>query len=367
MSQQGTIVLTGGGTGGHIMPALAVAAALRSQAPDVELHYVGTRGGMEESFARDHGIEFHGLKLYPFFGKPVLTKIRALATLPGSLFSAYRLLKRLRAEVAVAFGGYVSAAVGVVAPRMGIPLFVQEQNAIPGRTTRMLSKRSRLVCAGLPAVATHLPNADVHVTGNPVRPDIEAVGAEERPALSPLRLLIMGGSQGAAFLNENGPAIAALLASRGYELQVHHQIGRGNLDEVQAAYKNIAIEAHVEPFIDDMAAAYRNCHIALARSGALSVSELWTSATPAVFVPFPYAVDDHQTHNAASMVETGAAAVIQQRECSVEALCDALESHCTSAAIYAERRQALRDSAPHRAAEECARQILRALPQRGEA
>ncbi len=349
------------------MPALAVAAALRAQAPDVELHYVGTRGGMEESFARDHGIEFHGLKLYPFFGKPILTKIRALVTLPGSLCSAYRLLKKLRAQVAVAFGGYVSAAVGVVAPRMGIPLVVQEQNAIPGRTTRMLSKRSLIICAGLPAVVEHLPKATVLVTGNPVRPDIEAVGGEDRPPLNPLRLLIMGGSQGAAFLNENGPAVAALLASRGHELQVHHQIGRGNLDEVQTAYKNIAIHAYVEPFIADMAAAYRNCHIALARAGALSVSELWTSATPAVFVPFPYAVDDHQTHNAASMVETGAASVIQQDECSVENLCDALESHCATADIYAERRQALRDSAPQRAAEECARQILRTLEPGGEA
>lgn len=358
MTHAPKIVLTGGGTGGHIMPALAVASALKKLAPSVELHYVGNANSMEADFAASHGIPFHGLKLHPFMGKPFLTRIRALAAIPPALFRARRIMKQLKAQAAVAFGGYVCTAVGIMAPRTGIPLIVQEQNAVPGRTTRLLSKRASLVCTGMEHAANYLAPQRLVFTGNPIRPDINQAGQESKPDFAPLRLLVMGGSQGAAFLNEQGPEVARALTQKGKVLQVHHQVGRGDVVSVQQAYANAGIEAKVESFIDDMASVYQQNHLALARSGALSVSELWGSATPSVFIPFPYAVDDHQTLNGNAMADTGAARVIQQSESTTESIVEAISALTESESHYNSLRAALNESAPKDAAGQIAQEVL---------
>jgi UDP-N-acetylglucosamine--N-acetylmuramyl-(pentapeptide) pyrophosphoryl-undecaprenol N-acetylglucosamine transferase len=366
MTQSPCIVLTGGGTGGHIMPALAVADALKKLAPHVELHYVGNANSMEAEFAEAHGLPFHGLKLHPFMGKPILTRIRAMAAIPPALFRARKIIKKLNAQAAIAFGGYVSTAIGIMAPRSGVPLVVQEQNAVPGRTTRLLSKRARLVCTGMEHAAEYLPTAKVLFTGNPIRPEINVAGRKPKPVFAPLRLLVMGGSQGAHFLNLQGPEVARILKQQGRDLRVHHQAGRSptGVETVQAAYAKVGVEAKVEPFIKDMPAVYAENHIALARSGALSVSELWGSATPSVFVPFPYAVDDHQTLNANAMAQTGAARVIQQPpvgtkiEASSDMLANAVLELVENLDDYNALRIRMNESAPEDAAAEIAQEIL---------
>ncbi|HIG17641.1 MAG TPA: undecaprenyldiphospho-muramoylpentapeptide beta-N-acetylglucosaminyltransferase [Candidatus Handelsmanbacteria bacterium] len=358
MTQSPCIVLTGGGTGGHIMPALAVAGALQRIAPTAEIHYVGNVNSMEAEFAEAYGLPFHGLKLHPFMGKPILTRIRALAAIPPALFRARKILKKVHAQAAVAFGGYVCTAVGIMAPRTGVPLIVQEQNAVPGRTTRLLSKRASLVCTGMEQAAEFLTTKKILFTGNPIRPEINVVGRKPKPAFEPLRLLVMGGSQGAAFLNEQGPEVARTLSEHGRDLRVHHQVGRGDVHAVKAAYAQVGVEAKVESFIKDMASVYAENHIALARSGALSVSELWGSATPSVFVPFPFAVDDHQTLNAGAMALNGAAQVIQQSESTTEKLANAVLSLTQSQEQYNALRISLNESAPEDAASEIAQEIL---------
>jgi UDP-N-acetylglucosamine--N-acetylmuramyl-(pentapeptide) pyrophosphoryl-undecaprenol N-acetylglucosamine transferase len=313
---------------------------------------------MEAEFAEAHGLPFHGLKLHPFMGKPILTRIRALAAVPPALFRARKILKKVHAQAAVAFGGYVCTAVGIMAPRTGVPLIVQEQNAVPGRTTRLLSKRASLVCTGMEHAAEYLTTKKILFTGNPIRPEINVVGRKPKPAFEPLRLLVMGGSQGAAFLNEQGPEVARTLSEHGRDLRVHHQVGRGDVDAVKAAYAQVGVEAKVESFIKDMASVYAENHIALARSGALSVSELWGSATPSVFVPFPFAVDDHQTLNAGAMALNGAAQVIQQSESTTEKLANAVLSLTQSQEQYNALRISLNESAPEDAASEIAQEIL---------
>ena len=168
----------------------------------------------------------------------------------------------------------------------------------------------------------------------------------------------MGGSQGAAFLNEQGPEVAHAITQTGRTIRVHHQVGRGDVEPVKKAYAEYNIEATVEPFIKDMASVYSENHVALARSGALSVSELWGSATPSVFVPFPYAVDDHQTLNANAMAQIGAAHVIQQKDSTTESLSEAVLELAQSSEHYNALRERMNESSPEDAAKEIAREIL---------
>jgi len=359
VSEQGTIVLTGGGTGGHVMPALAVAQAIQACSPQTAIHYVGGNNSMEEELVRERGLPFHGLTVHPFFGKPAATRLKAICAIPPALYRAAAILKKVKAVATMAFGGYVSAAVGLVAPVLGIPLIIQEQNSIPGRTNRLLSKRASMVCLGFPDAKAYLQNPEMIITGNPVRAEIERVGQLASPPFSPLRLLVMGGSQGALFLNQNAPNAVQKLQEKLGEVHVHHQCGRHDADTIKAAYAQHNIQAHVEPFIKDMAAAYEGTHLALARSGALSVSELWCSATPSVFVPFPYATDDHQHHNAQNMASTGAARVLRQENATEGDLAAALYSLVESETQYQEHRTALRDSARNQSAEQIARETLR--------
>jgi UDP-N-acetylglucosamine--N-acetylmuramyl-(pentapeptide) pyrophosphoryl-undecaprenol N-acetylglucosamine transferase len=316
---------------------------------------------MEERMAAEANITFHPLKLHPFMGKPLGTRIKAMAGLPPAMFKAYRLLKKLRAQAAVAFGGYVSAAIGLMAPRARVPLVVQEQNTIPGRTTRMLAKRAVLVCAGMEPVRQHLGDVTtVLYTGNPVRDEIERLSGAPKSLENGVHLLVMGGSQGASFLNEVAPMAVSQLKSAGKNVTVHHQVGRGDPDPVISAYKDMGVTARVEPFITDMAAAYAEADIALARSGALSVSELWVANIPSVFVPFPHAVDDHQFHNGACMEATSGARVIDQKNATPESLASLMESLTTDQRSYQILRNKLRASAPKNASERIASEILRA-------
>ena len=340
------------------MPALAVAEAIQACSPNTAIHYVGGNNSMEEELVRERGLPFHGLNVHPFFGKPIGTRIKAICSIPPALLTAGSIMKKVGAVASMAFGGYVSAAVGMTAPMLGIPLVLQEQNSVPGRTTRMLSKRASMVCLGFPNAESYLATPDKLVTGNPVRARIENIGTLESAPFSPIRILVMGGSQGALFLNENAPEAVRKLQEQIGKVQVHHQCGRHDSEEIEAAYAKAGIPAKVEPFIKDMASAYENTHIALARSGALSVSELWSSATPSVFVPFPYATDDHQYHNAQNMVETGAARVIRQEDSTAEELSQALYSLVQNHEAFEENREALRNSARKESAKQIAKATL---------
>ncbi len=351
------IALSAGGTGGHIMPALAVAAALHRLAP-VEVHLVGTRGSMEERLAQQHALPFHGLRLYPFAGMSSLRRARALFALPPALLAAALLLRRLEVKAAMVFGGYASLAVGLAAPRLGIPLLAQEQNSVPGRTTRLLARRAELVCCGFAEAARRLERARTEVTGNPVRPAIEAIARSPKTPGPTLNVLVLGGSQGAHFLNETAPEALSLLAAKGIALTVQHQTGSADLLPVRATYARLGLAAEVTPFIEDMASAYRRADLAVARSGALSVAELIASATPALLVPFPHATDDHQFHNAQAMVALGAAEVHRQDTLDAATMSQALLRLAGDRAALSEARARLVAASRPGSAERIAARLL---------
>ena len=305
------MLIMAGGTGGHIFPALAVAEVLRSR--DIPVVWLGSKGGMEERIVPRHGVPMVTLRVKGLRGKGAKTLLLAPFKLTLAVVEALRAIMMHRPRAVLGLGGFASGPGGIAAWLLRKPLYIHEQNAIPGMTNRWLARLSRCVMAGFPdsfrTVATARP---VIYTGNPVRREIVAVAPpEERMAGrgGPIRLLVIGGSLGALKLNR---AVPAALAELGEDepVEVWHQCGARHLDVTRKAYGEAGIEARIEPFIDDMAEAYGWADLVIARAGALTVSELIQVGVAAILVPYPHAVDDHQSVNASVLVEVGAAQMV---------------------------------------------------------
>jgi UDP-N-acetylglucosamine--N-acetylmuramyl-(pentapeptide) pyrophosphoryl-undecaprenol N-acetylglucosamine transferase len=318
MSTARTALVMAGGTGGHVMPALAVAEALRADGWRVV--WLGTRAGMEAKLAVAKGFEMAWVKVAGVRGKGLLTKLLLPFNLLTAFWQAARAIFRERPDVALGLGGYVAFPGGMMAVLLNKPLVIHEQNAVAGLTNRVLAKLADRVLLGLP-LATPLAEKQEWV-GNPVRPEIAALPAPgERLAgrVGPLRLLVIGGSLGAQALNEMIPQALALLPPE-QRPRVRHQSGAKHLDVLTANYARAGVAAEPLAFIDDMAAAYAWADLVVCRAGALTVAEIAAAGLPALFVPFPFAVDDHQTGNAGFLANQGAAWLLQQRELTPEKL-----------------------------------------------
>jgi UDP-N-acetylglucosamine--N-acetylmuramyl-(pentapeptide) pyrophosphoryl-undecaprenol N-acetylglucosamine transferase len=301
-----------GGTGGHVFPALATARVLQRRGYDIV--WLGTQRGIESRLVPAAGIPVEWLSVSGLRGKGLVTLLVAPVRLAVALLQALRAVRKHRPSVVLGAGGFASGPGGVAAWLLRRPLVVHEQNAVAGMTNRVLARLADRVLEGFPGSFGRGVRAD-HV-GNPVRPEIAAVAPPERryPAREGrTRLLVFGGSQGAARLNAVVPAALAELPAA-LRPEVIHQTGRNGYDETVAAYQSRGIEADVRPFIDDMAGAYGWADFAVCRSGALTVAELAAAGVPAVLVPFPAAVDDHQTRNAEHVVRAGAAVLLPERE-----------------------------------------------------
>lgn len=301
------VMILAGGTGGHIFPGLAVAKALRAR--DVPVLWLGSEGGMETRLVPQHGIAIDTIAVRGVRGKGIATLFAAPFKLLGAVNAARQTLRQREPRAVVSFGGFAAGPGGLAARLAGIPLIVHEQNRAPGMTNRVLAKFARRVLTGFPQTF-----AGEEVVGNPVRAEIAAVAPpEERFAgrEGPLRLLVLGGSQGARALNAAVPrAIAALPHGIGFE--VRHQCGEKMRDDAVRAYAEAGVEASIEPFIADMAAAYAWADIVICRAGALTLAELCAVGVGSVLVPFPQAVDDHQTKNAQFLVDRNAAQLLPQ-------------------------------------------------------
>ena len=304
------MMVMAGGTGGHVMPALAVARCLRERG--VEVRWMGSVDGLEgrlvpaDGFALD-SIRIRGLRRSGLVRKLIMPFMLAMAC-----FQALLILLRRRPDVLLGMGGFVSGPGGLMAGILGKPLVLHEQNAVAGMTNRWLSRIARRVLSGFPETEDLARSEWV---GNPVRHDIVRL-ADPRERLhnrqGPLRILVVGGSQGARVFNEELPK---LLPSRfSDQVIVHHQCGRGNAGEVEQAYQSSGIKAEVNEFIDDMAAAYDWSDIVICRAGAMTVAEICAAGAVAVFVPYPYAVSDHQSRNAQYLAENDAALSIPQTD-----------------------------------------------------
>jgi UDP-N-acetylglucosamine--N-acetylmuramyl-(pentapeptide) pyrophosphoryl-undecaprenol N-acetylglucosamine transferase len=316
------VVIMAGGTGGHVFPALAIAARLRQRG--VAVSWLGTRHGIEAELVPQAGYAIDWISVSGLRGRGLVGWLLAPARLALALLQALAALRRRRPAAVLGLGGFASGPGGVAAWLLAIPLLVHEQNAVPGLTNRLLARLASRVMEGFPG--TFPPASGAFPTGNPVRPEIAALPPPEARLADrggPLRLLVLGGSLGAAALNAAVPAAAARLPGR---LDIRHQAGRAKFEATRAAYAEAGVAARVEPFIDDMAAAYRWADLVLCRAGALTVAELAAAGVGAVLVPFPHAVDDHQTANAGYLVAAGAAELLPQSELDGARLAARLEA-----------------------------------------
>jgi UDP-N-acetylglucosamine--N-acetylmuramyl-(pentapeptide) pyrophosphoryl-undecaprenol N-acetylglucosamine transferase len=331
-----TALMMAGGTGGHIFPALAVASQLRQRGWQVV--WLGTRQGLESRLVPPHGIEIEWLSVAGLRGKGWLGLLSGLPRAALALLQALRALRLRRPDVVVGFGGFVSFPGGVAAFLTRRPLLVHEQNSIAGLSNRVLALLAREVMAGFPQafsqrganpLARWLPvPGECRWTGNPVRAEVAALPPPAQRfagRTGPLQLLVVGGSQGARALNTVVPAAIACLPAT-LRPRILHQAGPKLHAEMADAYGRLGVEADVRPFIEDMAAALADADLVICRAGALTVAELCAAGVGAVLVPFPAAVDDHQTGNGRFLVERGAARMIAQHALDAQSLAALLAS-----------------------------------------
>lgn len=310
------ITIMAGGTGGHVFPALAVAHELKARGWQVR--WLGTPDSFESRVVPAQGFELDTIAAFRLRGQGVKSLALAPFRLLRAMGQAWSVLRRQRPQLVLGMGGFVTGPGGLLSKAMGIPLLIHEQNAIPGLTNRWLARIARRVLEAFPG---SFPKATAAcAVGNPVRREIAALPAPQAiDAGRPLNLLVMGGSLGAQALNAQVPAALALLDAA-VRPMVRHQAGRGKLEETRSAYADRAVAAEVSEFVDDMAGAYAWADLVICRAGALTVSELMAAGVASVLVPYPFAVDDHQTVNGRFLTDAGAAELMAQSDLQPEAL-----------------------------------------------
>lgn len=346
------IVIMAGGTGGHVYPALAVAQCLRGQG--FEVSWLGTRKGLEARLVPAAGLEIDWIRAEGLRRSGWRRLLRAPLVLASSLWQAGAVFRRRRPCVVLGMGGFASGPGGVMARLLGIPLVVHEQNSVPGLTNRLLSRIASRVLEAFPG--SFLNGRPAQACGNPVRAEIAGLPVPEQRFAGRngrLRLLVLGGSLGAQALNSQVPAALALLSPE-QRPQVRHQTGRGKQEATEVAYREAGVEAEVQPFVEDMAAAYGWADLVICRSGALTVSELAAAGLGALLVPYPYAVDDHQTRNGAFLVDAGAARMISEAELDAERLAAELRDLLSDRGLLSEMARAARGLARPDSAEKVA-------------
>ncbi len=316
MSRQ--VVVAGGGTGGHIFPGLAVAEELATMG--VTVHWLGANHGLEAELVGGRGIPLTLVNLEGIHARGPAAAVRALAAMPAAVAQAVRTVLRVRPVSVLGVGGYASAAGILAAGLLGIPWVLQEQNAVPGWTNMFLAPWSDLVCCGFADAVASFASLNAQWTGNPVRHHFFDVG----PVMpgDPLRLLVLGGSQGSLFINRLVPRALALLKAAGRTVRIVHQAGARWAEVVRTAYGDFHVEAEVKAFLSEPWTALSQADLVVARAGALTVAELAASGRPALLIPFAAAAGNHQEHNARSAERAGGAVVLTESEASPERLAE---------------------------------------------
>ena len=352
------ILVMAGGTGGHVYPALAVARLLQASSRDVV--WLGTHRGLESRIVPAAGIDIEWISVKGLRRKGALALLIAPFQIGWALLQSLGVIFRRRPAAVLGMGGFVSGPGGVAAWLTRRPLVIHEQNAAAGLTNRLLARLARVVLQAFPGSFNARVNAET--VGNPVRDEITAIPAPSeryKDRHGPLRLLVLGGSQGSLALNRVVPAALAGLDAESRPV-VRHQCGERTLDVAKQAYAEHGIDVQLLPFIEDMAEVYAWADLVVCRAGALTVAELCAAGLPALFVPYPAAVDDHQTANAGPMTRAGAAAIVQESELSPERLAALLRDWLNSRDALLQRAEKARSlAAPNavgRIAELCLQQ-----------
>ena len=358
------IVISGGGTGGHIFPAIAIADALKRRFPEADILFIGAQGRMEMERVPKAGYPIEGLWISGF------TKdVRALSLplkLISSLTKARRILKRFQPNVVIGVGGFASGPTLKAANWLGIPTVIQEQNSYPGKTNRNVGQKAKAICVAYDHMEQWFPADRIHLTGNPLRANIAASGTREEAAAffnvdsnKPVVLLI-GGSQGALGINKG--ISAQLKAFRDNDLQLIWQTGRSYYDQASQEVKALGLEDKVKPtvFIDRMDLAYTLADTVISRAGAMSISELAIVQKPVIFVPLPTAAEDHQTKNAQRLVDAKAAWMVKNAETETK-LVPALLNLISQPALQDEMKTNIGKFARPNAADDIVEQIIKVI------
>lgn len=318
MKSKDTIMMAGGGTGGHVYPGIALARELEAQ-KDVEIRWVGTEDRVESWAVPHAGYPIDYLDVQFLKGRKGVARLAALARLPKALWDAFCLLRKHKPSAVIGLGGFVSGPICLVAGLLRKKVYLLEQNAHAGWTNRINGTVATRVFATFDASRQYFPEKKVEVLGNPIRPRLVQSVREQKKHLpsnadAPLRILIVGGSQGSQTLNTQLPKQLLALYDEGLRFEVQHASGKNRAHEVEPEYAQAPFDVKIVEYIDDMDQAYAWADVLVCRAGATTVSELAAIGLPALYVPFPFAADDHQTANARSMVDADAGWMVQDAQ-----------------------------------------------------
>lgn len=307
-------VVTGGGTGGHLFPGIAVAEAMKARFPDAEIMFIGTSRSMDQQILAKVEMETAQLRCSGLKGASIGARVKSLAELPGAILHARTLLKDFKADLVLGVGGYVTGPVLAAARSMGIPSCIHEQNSVPGLANRLAGKIVDRIFTSIPC-ASVFPHAKVAQTGNPVRKEIVEVSGS-KPKSKQFTVLVLGGSQGAHRVNTLMMEVAAALDGDHENLVLVHQTGARDCELVQEAYQKLTMKTTVSAFISDMATAYQQADLVVSRAGATTLAELAVMGLPALLIPYPFAADDHQQRNAEYYAASGGSKVFPEKDLS---------------------------------------------------
>jgi UDP-N-acetylglucosamine--N-acetylmuramyl-(pentapeptide) pyrophosphoryl-undecaprenol N-acetylglucosamine transferase len=330
-----SVVIAGGGTGGHLYPGIAVARELLAREPAAAISFAGTAGGIEARVVPREGFALDLIRSGGLKGKSVIARARGAALIPLGLVDAWRIVTARRPDLVIGVGGYSSGPVVLIAALRRVPTMVLEQNAVPGLTNRLLSRWVQAAAVSYESTRQFF-GSHAFVSGNPVRPEFidAARSTESSREAAGTRILVFGGSQGAHAINMAMVEAAAQLAARGPHLRLTHQTGTRDVEMVRTAYAQAGLTADVEPFLDDMGRRLVEADVVVCRAGATTLAEITAAGRAAILIPLPTATDDHQRMNAEALVTNGAAELLLQRD--------------LNGAVLAERILALGDDRPRR-------------------
>ncbi len=314
------VLIAGGGTGGHLFPGIALAEEIVTRHPRNDVVFVGTERGLEARIVPQNGFVFEAIKSRGLKGMGLAKMGLGLALLPVSFFSAARLLRKYRPDVVVGVGGYSSGPVVLMAWLMRVPTAIQEQNALPGLTNRILGRFAQAVFLSFETAVQFFPRARAYGLGNPIRRGMIENFLRPKNAHERFTLLVFGGSLGAKGINERVLAALPYLNDLKGRLHIIHQTGEGDLQRVTQGYAEQNFPAEIREFIDDMAGAYLGADLVLCRAGATTLAELTICKKASILVPFPFATDDHQALNGQALVDAGAAVMFRESELTGEKL-----------------------------------------------
>lgn len=348
------VLIAGGGTGGHVFPGIALAEEVVGRHPANDAVFVGTARGLEATVVPASGYPIELIRVKGLKGKGIARVLGNLLLVPGALLKSIRVLRKWRPDVVVGVGGYASGPVVLAAWLLRIPTAVQEQNAAAGFTNRVLGRFVRIVFTAFPEAASYFPARKVHQLGNPIRRGLldnymRPTSPHERP-----HVLVFGGSQGAHALNMRIVEALPHLADVRDRLTLTHQTGARDREAVERGYAATGFTPDVREFITDMSAAYAAADLVVCRAGATTLAELTVCQKPSILVPFPLAADNHQVLNARSLVEAGAAVMIEERDLTGEVLAREIRAILTNA----DRRKQMTRAAGRLGAPQAAREII---------